>query len=42
MNPRPTFVPDGRLGVPAEIEGRPPPELLAEVLADGLDRLGLG
>jgi len=41
MNPLPTFAPDGTFGILAELEGRPLAELLAEVLAAGLERLGL-
>lgn len=41
MNPLPTFAPDGSFGILAELEGRPLPELLAEILAGGLRRLGL-
>ena len=41
MNPLPTFAPDGTFGILAELEGRPLTELLAEVLAGGLARLGL-
>ncbi|HEY5657808.1 MAG TPA: D-alanine--D-alanine ligase [Myxococcota bacterium] len=42
MNPLPTFVPDGSFGILAELEGRPLADLLAEVIAGGLARLGLG
>jgi D-alanine-D-alanine ligase len=42
MNPLPTFAPDGSFGIIAELLGRPLDELLAEVLADALGRLGLG
>jgi D-alanine-D-alanine ligase len=42
MNPLPTFAPDGSFGILAELEGRAPEELIAEVLACGLRRLGLG
>jgi len=41
INPLPTFAPDGSFGILAELEGRPLEELLAEVLASGLARLGL-
>lgn len=41
MNPLPTFAPDGTFGILAELEGRPLRELLAEVFAAGLTRLGL-
>jgi hypothetical protein len=42
MNPLPTFAPDGSFGILAEIEGRALADLLAEVIAGGLERLGLG
>jgi D-alanine-D-alanine ligase len=42
MNPLPTFAPDGSFGIIAELLGRPLDELLAEILAEGLARLGLG
>jgi D-alanine-D-alanine ligase len=41
INPLPTFAPDGSFGILAELEGRPLADLLAEVLAAGLARLGL-
>jgi D-alanine-D-alanine ligase len=41
INPLPTFAPDGSFGILAELAGRPLAELLAEVLAGGLARLGL-
>jgi len=41
MNPLPTFAPDGSFGVLAEIAGRETVDLVAEVLGDGLARLGL-
>lgn len=41
MNPLPTFAPDASFGILAELEGRPVHELVAEVLALGLARLGL-
>jgi len=42
INPLPSFAPDGSFGILAEIEGRPLHALLADVLAAGLSRLGLG
>lgn len=42
MNPLPTFAPDGSFGILAELAGRPLDDLLAEVLAGGLARLGIG
>ena len=41
MNPLPTFAPDASFGILAELEDRPVHELVAEVLALGLARLGL-
>jgi D-alanine-D-alanine ligase len=41
VNPLPTFAPDGSFGILAELAERPLAELLAEVLADALARLGL-
>jgi D-alanine-D-alanine ligase len=41
INPLPTFAVDGTFGILAELEGRPLPLLLAEVLREGLIRLGL-
>jgi len=41
INPLPTFAPDGTFGILAELEGRPLPELLADVLTAALRRLGL-
>jgi D-alanine-D-alanine ligase len=41
INPLPTFAPDGSFGIIAELLGRPLDDLLAEVLRDGLRRLGL-
>ncbi len=41
MNPLPTFAPDASFGILAELEGRAVHELVAEVLAGGLRRLGL-
>jgi D-alanine-D-alanine ligase len=41
VNPLPTFAPDGSFGILAELADRPLAELLAEVIAGGLTRLGL-
>jgi D-alanine-D-alanine ligase len=41
MNPLPTFSPDGTFGILAELAGRRFEDLLADVLAGGLARLGL-
>lgn len=41
INPLPTFAPDGSFGVHAALLGRPFEDLLAEVLNEGLRRLGL-
>jgi D-alanine-D-alanine ligase len=41
INPLPTFAPDGTFAIIAELAGQAYPEFLAEVLADGLQRLGL-
>ena len=41
INPLPTFAPDGTFAIIAELMGRPYPDFLAEVLAEGLRRLGL-
>jgi D-alanine-D-alanine ligase len=41
INPLPTFAPDGSFGILAELAGRPVEGLLAEVLEQGLIRLGL-
>jgi D-alanine-D-alanine ligase len=41
INPLPSFAPDGSFGVLAELAGRDFVDLLAEVLAGGLARLGL-
>jgi len=41
INPLPTFAPSGSFGIIAELEGRPPERLLAEVLGAALIRLGL-
>jgi D-alanine-D-alanine ligase len=40
MNPLPTFAPDGSFGILAELLGRPLDALLAEVVREGLVRLG--
>lgn len=40
INPLPTFAVDGSFGILAELEGRHPEQLLAEVFATGLVRLG--
>jgi D-alanine-D-alanine ligase len=40
LNPLPTFAPDGSFGILAELEGRSYAELVGEVLASGLLRLG--
>jgi D-alanine-D-alanine ligase len=42
INPLPTFAPDGSFGILAELAGRPLAELLADVLGEGLARLGIG
>ncbi len=42
INPLPTFAPDGSFGILAELAGRQWVDLLAEVLGEALDRLGLG
>ena len=42
INPLPTFAPDGTFAVIAELMNRPYPDLLAELIGDGLRRLGLG
>ena len=42
INTLPTFAPDGSFGILAELEGRPVEALLADVIAGGLARLGLG
>ena len=39
INPLPTFAPDGTFAILAEMEGRPYPEFLAEVLGAALARL---
>ena len=39
INPLPTFAPDGTFAILAELEGRPYPELLADVLGAALARL---
>jgi D-alanine-D-alanine ligase len=41
INTLPTFAPDGSFGILAELMGRSLADLLAEVLAGGLKRLGL-
>jgi len=41
MNPLPTFAPDGSFGILAELEGRAPAALVADVLAEALARLDL-
>jgi D-alanine-D-alanine ligase len=41
INPLPTFAPDGSFGIHAELLGRSLDDLLAEVLGEGLRRLGL-
>ncbi|MDE0885287.1 MAG: D-alanine--D-alanine ligase [Myxococcota bacterium] len=41
INPLPTFAADGSFGILAELEGRPVADLLADVLAEALGRLGL-
>jgi D-alanine-D-alanine ligase len=41
INPLPTFAPDGSFGILAELMGRPLDDLLAEVLEEGLARLGV-
>ncbi len=41
MNPLPTFAPDGTFAILAELERRTPEALIAEVLQEGLARLGL-
>lgn len=40
VNPLPTFAPDGTFGILAELEGRSTDALLADVLGEGLKRLG--
>jgi D-alanine-D-alanine ligase len=42
LNTLPTFAPDASFGILAELMGRALPDLLAEVLQGGLQRLGLG
>lgn len=42
INPLPTFAPEGSFGILAELLGRPLDDLLAEVLGEGLRRLGVG
>lgn len=41
INPLPTFAPDGTFAILAELAGRSLPDLLSDVLAGGLRRLGL-
>lgn len=41
INPLPTFAPDGSFGIHAELEGRPHEALLADVIGEGLRRLGV-
>jgi D-alanine-D-alanine ligase len=41
INTLPTFAPDGSFGILAELEGRPLAALLADVLGEGLARLGI-
>ncbi len=41
INPLPTFAPDGSFGILAELEGRSHDALLADVIGEGLRRLGL-
>ncbi|MFO8233161.1 MAG: D-alanine--D-alanine ligase [Longimonas sp.] len=41
INPLPTFAPDGTFAIIAELMNRAYPDLLAEVLAIGLSRLGI-
>ncbi len=42
INPLPTFAPDGTFAIVAELVGQPYPAFLADVLARGFRRLGLG
>ena len=41
INPLPTFAPDGSFAILAELAGRAPDDLIAEILGEGLRRLGL-
>jgi D-alanine-D-alanine ligase len=41
INPLPTFAPDGSFAILAELAGRTADDLIAEILGDGLRRLGL-
>ena len=41
INPLPTFAPDGSFAILAELAGRAPDDLIAEILGDALQRLGL-
>jgi D-alanine-D-alanine ligase len=40
LNPLPTFAPDGSFAILAELAGREPADYLAQILAEGLQRLG--
>ena len=42
INPLPTFAPDGTFAIVAELMGQSYPDFLAGVLAEGLQRLGVG
>jgi len=41
INPLPTFAPDGSFAILAELAGRAPEDLIAEILGEALERLGL-
>jgi D-alanine-D-alanine ligase len=41
INPLPTFAPDGSFAILAELAGRAPDDLIAEILGEALQRLGL-
>jgi len=41
INPLPTFARDGSFGILAELAGREAADLIAEILGEGLERLGL-
>jgi D-alanine-D-alanine ligase len=41
INPLPTFAPDGSFAILAELAGRAPEQLIADILGEGLIRLGL-
>jgi D-alanine-D-alanine ligase len=41
INPLPTFAPDGSFAILAELAGRAPDDLIAEILGEGLRRLAL-